>query len=143
MRFLLSLWWFALVAAQNNDWCSSSSILCGTSANVQTDLSCGVCRSWTYSANIAGNTLRMLGLDGGATAGDGNSNNTYMVYATLDTDFDLTNGKNWLLELLPSSVSHILQICGTVQPRAAPFWIRSNVYAVDCSLIVLASCSDS
>jgi hypothetical protein len=42
-----------------------------------------------------------MGLDGGSLPGDGNASRDYMVEASLDQSFDLTNGTNWKLSLLP------------------------------------------
>lgn len=85
-------------------WCSQGSYLCDAPYDPlkQTDLRCGICRSWTYSANIAGDELRLIGLDGGPLPGDGNGSHNYMVSTTLDRSFDLTNGSHWQLALLPS-----------------------------------------
>lgn len=89
------------------DWCSAGSNTCDSIGRVPSDLGCGFCRSWTFFSNIANNKLRMLGLDGGATASDGDPSNTYMVSAPLDRDFDLTDGAKWRLDLLPDSVPNV------------------------------------
>ena len=86
------------------DWCDFSSIKCSTTDQVLTNLSCGWCRSWTFASNIANNKLRMVGLDGGALPGDGDASHNYMVEASLDQEFDLTDGNAWKMSLLPSSV---------------------------------------
>src|SRR6201999_3192158 len=84
-------------------WCKADTkIYCNITGNQLFDLSCGWCRSWTFASNIAGNKLRMVGLDGGALPGDGNATRDYMVEASLDEQFNLTDGKNWKLSLLPN-----------------------------------------
>lgn len=85
-------------------WCQpETKVYCKDTNKQLSDLSCGWCRSWTFASNIAGNKLRMVGLDGGALPGDGNATRDYLVEASLDHAFDLTDGENWKLSPLPSS----------------------------------------
>lgn len=104
-RWLLLL--FVSAYIQNSlaqGWCSFSSSKCEDTGEALKNLSCGWCRSWTFGTNIANNKLRMIGLDGGALPGDGNSSNNYMVELSLDQDVDISDGSAWQLTLLPSSV---------------------------------------
>lgn len=100
--FLLSA---SLVRGDTSDnWCGASSNLCSTHYNGLTNLACGFCRSWTLASCIAGNVLRLNGLDSGALPGDSSSSRNYVAYASLDQPFDLTNGSAWSLQTLPSTV---------------------------------------
>jgi hypothetical protein len=84
-------------------WCEDNGrTFCDSNGTILSDLSCGWCRSWTFASNIAGNKLRLIGLDGGALPGDGNATRDYMVEASLDEPFNLTDGTNWKLSVLPS-----------------------------------------